>query len=228
MSITLDPVSAPPPPESGRAPETLADLVARLGDIPLDRIVADPAPGTATEEDVLKRPGGEKRICELVDGVLVLKTMGYYESRVAVILIHILESYLDDHDLGIALGPDATMRLAPGLVRIPDVSFFSWRHFPNRLLPEDPQPKLAPDLAIEVLSKGNTRGEMERKLREYFAAGSSVVWYADPKKATVRVYSSPEDSVLLGEDDVLDGGELLPGLRISIRDWLKRAGRREG
>src|SRR4051812_1709460 len=61
-------------------PETLADLVARLGSIPLEGIPARPAPGTATEADVLSHHGGEKRVYELVEGVLVEKPAGYYES----------------------------------------------------------------------------------------------------------------------------------------------------
>ena len=63
--------------------ETLADLHARLGNVPLQRIRCHPAPGTATEADVLVYPRGEKRLYELVDGVLVEKPMGYYESLLA-------------------------------------------------------------------------------------------------------------------------------------------------
>jgi hypothetical protein len=61
--------------------ESLADLVERLGGIPLDRIRMRPPPGTATEEDVLAAlEAPRKRICELIDGVLVEKAMGYSES----------------------------------------------------------------------------------------------------------------------------------------------------
>ncbi len=75
--------TAAPPPTI----RTLADLHERLGGIPLHRIRYHPAPGTDTEADVLVHPHGEKRLCELVDGVLVEKPMGYYESRWAAILI---------------------------------------------------------------------------------------------------------------------------------------------
>src|SRR5262245_52069016 len=115
---------------------TLAEMVERLGDIPLERILWDPLPGTATEKDVLVEPGGNKRLCELVDGVLVEKPMGYFESRLGAILIHLIEDFLEDHDLGIVLGADATLGLAPRLVRLPDVAFISWKHFPNRDLPD--------------------------------------------------------------------------------------------
>ena len=63
--------------------KTLADLRKRLGGIPLDRIWFHPAPGTATEKDVLEVEVRENRLCELVDGTLVEKAMGFEESRLA-------------------------------------------------------------------------------------------------------------------------------------------------
>ena len=56
----------------------------------------------------------------------------------------------------------------PGLVRLPDISFISWDQVPTRHCPPDPIAGLAPALAVEVLSKGNTKREMDRKVREYF------------------------------------------------------------
>src|SRR5204862_8329998 len=134
---------------------------------------------------------------------LVEKPRGYYESIVAGILIQILWNFLQQNDLGTVLGEAGTLRLAPGLVRVPDVSFISWDRFPNRELPAEPIPDLSPDLAVEVLSEGNTPAEMERKLREYFAAGVRLVWYVDPTPRTVRVYTSPTELRVLGEQDTL-------------------------
>src|SRR5207244_67545 len=114
-------------------------------------------------------------------------------------------------DLGVVSGPDATMRLAPGLVRLPDVAFVAWARFPDGKLPAEPIPELVPDLAVEVLSRGNTEAEMERKRNEYFAAGVRLVWYLDPEPRTVRVYTNPTEVRLMTEDEALDGGEVLPG-----------------
>jgi Uma2 family endonuclease len=77
-------------------------------------------------------------------------------------------------------------------------------------------PDLAPDLAVEVLSEGNTREEMERKLKEYFLSEVSVVWFVDPRNRTVRVYTSPDDVTELGEGDTLDGGDVLPGFSVPV------------
>jgi Uma2 family endonuclease len=208
--------------------ETLADLHKRLGGVPLHRIRMHPAPGTAVEADVLIRPNGEKHLFELVDGVLVEKPMGYYESLLAGILVGFLRLYLDQHDLGFLLLPDATLRLAPGLVRLPDISFVSWDRFPNRELPAEPVPDMVPDLAVEVISEGNTPGEMERKLVEYFATGVRLVWYLYPDPKTMHVYTSPTDVRVLGEDETLDGGVVLPGFQLAIRELFDRAGQRRG
>jgi Uma2 family endonuclease len=78
---------------------------------------------------------------------------------------------------------------------------------------------------VEVLSAGNTEEEMARKLREHFATSVRLVWYVDPEPRTVRIYTSPTEVRLLTEEDSLDGGEVLPGFRLPIRDWFERAWR---
>jgi Uma2 family endonuclease len=205
-------------------PETLADLLERLGSIPLERVRMHPAPGTAVEEDVLRHLVGGRTLCELVDGVLVEKPMGFYESILAAVLIEHLRVFVKARDLGVVVSPDGTMRLESGLVRSPDVGFLSWNRFPGRKLPRDPIPAIAPDLAVEVISRGNTEPEMERKLREYFRSGARLVWYTDPRTRTVRVYTSPESVTLLDESGTLDGGDVLPGFSLPIRQWFAEAG----
>jgi Uma2 family endonuclease len=231
MTTTTTPpttAAAASPGSPAAPPETLAELHRRLGGVPLERIRCQPPPGTATEDDVLRRVNGEKHLFELVDGVLVEKAMGYYESVLAVVLIQLLSNFLEQHDLGVVSGADGTLRLMPGLVRIPDVAFIAWERFPNRRLPAEPIPGIAPDLAVEVLSEGNTDAEMERKLGEYFATGVRLVWYLDPKSRTARVYTSPTTVQVLTEADTLEGEPVLPGFRLPLREWFERAERGRG
>jgi hypothetical protein len=63
---------------------TLADILKRLGGISPKWIRFRPAPGTATERDVIRIRDRERRLFELVDGVLVEKVMGYWESVLAI------------------------------------------------------------------------------------------------------------------------------------------------
>ena len=197
---------------------TVAELLKKLGGIPAERVLLDPTPGTATEKDVLDVERREGRICELVEGVLVEKTMGYEESFLAGWLIHLLYRFLAKHDLGILAGADGALRLWPGLVRIPDVSFVSWDQLPNRKIPKKAIPDLYPDLAVEVLSRKNTKAEIDRKLHEYFRSGTRLAWVVDPRKRIVRVYTAPAQSCLLTEDQSLNGGAVLPGLSLPLRE----------
>jgi Uma2 family endonuclease len=203
---------------------TMEELVERLGGIPLIRIRCNPAPGTAVEQDVIDIRNTERRIFELVDGVLVEKPMGYMESAIAAVIITELSNFLRETKAGIVTGEAGMMRLTRGLVRIPDVSVVLWERIPGRKFPKEPIPTLAPDLAVEVLSKSNTAAEIDRKLREYFAAGCRCAWVVDPDTRSVRVYSDPESSVLLHGDQLVKAEAVLPGFEISVSDIFRRSG----
>jgi Uma2 family endonuclease len=206
---------------------TLADLVQQLGDIPLERIRAKPAPGTATEKDLLDAlEAPRKRICELVDGVLVEKPMGTREALLAALISHFLWAFLERKDLGVVIGADGALRLKLGLVRIPDVSFISWSRLPQGELPEEPIARVIPDLAVEVLSESNTKKEMERKLQDYFQAGVRIVWLVDPKTQAAEVYTSPKKVQRIGKGESLDGGKVLPGFVLPLKKLFARGKRK--
>lgn len=104
---------------------TLGEVVARLPEYPLSRIRIVPTPGTAQETDVLRAHRANKSLCELVDGTLVEKTMGHKGSIIALLIATAINNYLEHNDIGVAAGADSMLRLFPGLVRMPDVSFVS-------------------------------------------------------------------------------------------------------
>jgi Uma2 family endonuclease len=195
---------------------TAADVQLRLGGVPLERIHTYPAPGTASEDDVLEAEARGERICELVDGILVEKPMGSYESLLAGKIIQALWNYLENRDLGIVLGEAGMLRIMPGQVRVPDASFISWDRMPGRQLPERPIYPLAPDLAVEVLSASNTEAEMRRKLHEYFASGTQLVWYIAPQTRTARVYAAENQWEDVGPGGSLSGGSVLPGFELPL------------
>ena len=88
-------------------------------------------------------------------------------------------------------------------------------------MPDDAVLSIVPDLVIEILSSGNTKKEMDKKLSLYFAAGVRLVWYADPKKRQVWVYDGVDHGVCLDHTATLDGGVVLPGFTLRVGDWLK-------
>jgi Uma2 family endonuclease len=200
---------------------TVADLLKHLGGVPPERVRLYPIPGTATEDDVVRVLDHENRPCELVDGTLVEKAMGLEESVIAGFMITCLNTFVLPRKLGFVSGADGTFKLVSGLVRIPDVAFISWDRLPGRKLPAEPIPLLAPDLAVEVLSKSNTKSEIDRKLHEYFAAGTRLAWVIDPKKRIARAYISPRRSKRITERQSLDGGSVLPGFVLPLHEVLK-------
>jgi len=209
-------------------PETMADLLKQIGDVPLDRIRARPAPGTATEQDLIANNESRKKfICELVDGVLVEKAMGVKESLMANYLSYLLLTFLEGKNLGVVLGESGALRFMPGLVRIPDVSFISFDRMTDGELPDAPIPDLVPDLAVEVLSKSNTKKEIKRKIHDYFLCGVRLVWVLQPKTQTAEVYTSPTDVRRFDNDQMLDGGDVLPGLTLPLRWVFDRSKRRK-
>lgn len=197
--------------------ETIADLLKELGGIAARRVRADPLPGTATERDLIAVNEHTNRLFELVNGVLVEKAMGLAESFLMCELVSLLRSYLHEHPLGFLAGADGPLRLMPGLVRLPDVSFISWGRVPGRKIPLEPVADLVPDLAIEILSKSNTKREMARKRREYFFAGTRLVWMVDKDKRIVEVFTAPDQSAIFTEEQTLDGGDVLPGFSLPVR-----------
>jgi Uma2 family endonuclease len=206
-------------------PPTLDELVERLGGIPLSRILIQPALGSATEPDLLDAQRRYDGLYELVDGVLVEKGMGYRESLLAVFFIQVLLDFVKPRNLGLVSGADGTVRLFPGLVRIPDVAFASWDRFPERKIPVEPIPSLAPDLVVEVLSESNTPAEMKRKRGEYFTHGVRMIWEVDPEPRTVTVYTPDGAVVLLDAAQTLDGGAVLPGFTLNLSELFSQLDR---
>jgi Uma2 family endonuclease len=196
---------------------TLADVLQQLGGISPRRVRFRPAPGTATEEDVIKIRARERRLFELVDGVLVEKVMGYWESMLAIELARLLGNFVRRRKLGTLAGEGGMLRLSPGLVRIPDLSFISRARLAHHRRALAPILPLAPDLAVEVLSEGNTPREMARKVREYFDSGCRLVWLVDPRTRTVAVYTSLVNPIILTEKQTLTGGDVLLGFRLQLR-----------
>ncbi|QEH33786.1 hypothetical protein OJF2_23150 [Aquisphaera giovannonii] len=209
---------APASPEIERTP-SLQEVIGGLGDIPLSRILARPAPGTATEADLLAANQGKTRICELVDGVLVEKGMGIRESLLASAIIALLRAYVVPRKLGLVTGEAGTMKLFPGLIRVPDVAFLPGERLPGGRVPSEPIPSVVPELAIEVLSESNTRAEMRRKRQDYFRSGVNSVWEVDPRTRTVAVYEQADHPVQVHQqDETIEGRGTLLGFRLLLAD----------
>jgi Uma2 family endonuclease len=105
----------------------------------------------------------------------------------------------------------------PRTVRVPDVSFVR----AGRLPPEGVGPgllRIAPDLAVEVLSPGESASELEEKLADYTVAGTPLIWVVDPARRTVMIMSKAHPVRWLQESDVIEGDEVVPGFRCKVAE----------
>jgi len=129
-----------------------------------------------------------------------------------------LHQFVKAHGLGRVLGTEGGFIISrkPDTVRAPDVAFISADRIPGGRLPKGFFPG-APDLAVEVMSPSDTAEELDEKVQDWLAAGTRLVWVVNPKSKTVAVYDSPSASRILHIEETLDGGELLPGFALPLR-----------
>jgi Uma2 family endonuclease len=218
MSIVLDPQPTQLQPQEQPCPvSTVADLVERLGGVSLERIRMHPAPGTATEEDVVRF-----KCCELLGGVIVEIAMGWEESIWESILGEFLGAYLHENRIAVVAGAGGLTRLEPGRIRIPDLGVYLLSRFPRGKATRSAICDIAPDWAIEVLSRSNTKREMELKREHFFAAGTRRMWIVDPRKRTIEDWTTPKTMTILAGEDTADLSDILPGFALKIGDWFEQ------
>lgn len=160
---------------------------------------------------------------ELVRGELrVTPPPGGPHGRAATNLILLLGAYLKGRELGwvYADGVGYQLLQRPRTVRVPDVSYVR----ADRLPKEGIGPgllKLAPDIAVEVLSPSESASELEEKLDDYRACGTPLIWVIDPVRRTVMIVASDAPVRWLLEDDALDGGDVVPGFSCQVSELFE-------
>ena len=167
-----------------------------------------------TAEELLLMPRGNGKRYELIRGELVEK-MSTGDPH--AIVVKWITFVLTQYEVGTGYGevrtgePGYRLEFDPDTVRAPDVSWIA----PGRV-PAGTQgfPNLAPDLVVEVLSP---RQDLSEKAEMWLSFGSREVWLANPSPISITRYRPGHAPVTLYEDDVLDGGDLLP--RFSIPVW---------
>jgi Uma2 family endonuclease len=179
----------------------------------------NPTTTLLTADDLARLPAdGTRR--ELVKGELrTMPPSGGEHGAVGINIAVPLGQHVKAHQLGVVLGAETGFAIArdPDTVRAPDVAFVRKDRIPTSGIPRSFWPG-APDLAVEVVSPGDTVFEVDEKVLEWLEAGTAQVWVINPRRRTVNVYRSPTDVTILSETDALDGGSLLPGFGCSVRD----------
>jgi Uma2 family endonuclease len=176
---------------------------------------------TADELWALSHTGEDKRY-ELDEGALIeMAPTGDAHGAVALWIGHLIVGYVAEHDLGDASGAETGYRLStdPDTVRGPDVGFIA----KSRLTPMTGKYyPVAPDLAVEVVSPGDSAHLVRRKVNQYLAAGTSLVWVIYPEEKVVDVYRPAHDTSTFKVGNTLDGGNVLPGFKLPVSDIFSR------
>lgn len=173
-----------------------------------------------TPEDLLTAQDGDH--FELVDGRLVEKQMSMEAVWVAAQIVHWLTQYGARGTIGLAFGDGATYQcfsFDANLVRRPDVSFI----LRGRLTSEqfsNGHCRVAPDLAVEVVSPTNRYFEVEQRVHDFLEAGTPLVWVVSPENRFVRIHRIDGTIADVRETGTLTGENVLPGFECQLADIL--------
>ncbi len=159
-------------------------------------------------------PENAERLFEYIGGEVVEVVSNQRSSRIAARIIGFLFAYLQQHNLGFLTSSDGGYQIA-GERYIPDVAYVSRA---RQTEPSDQSySPIPPDLVVEVLSPSNTPHEIRLKMVNYLAAGCTV-WIVDPDRQVVEVYTPGRAGKTVHVDETLDGGEVLPGFTLAVKD----------
>ncbi|NCJ05579.1 Uma2 family endonuclease [Synechococcales cyanobacterium C] len=175
-----------------------------------------------TDEEFMALPDDGHRY-EIINGELIdMGNSGALHGYVCSTLMILLGGYVRIQKLGAMFDSSTAFKMKNGNKRSPDISFFA----KERLQGITELPSFlegAPDLAIEVLSPGNTVEEIHDKLVEYFENGTRLVWIIHPTEHYILVYrSAQEPDRLLKSADSLDGEDVIPGFTLPVADLFQQ------
>ena len=154
---------------------------------------------------------------ELVDGLLLEKTMGAEEQLIDSDLLVWLSQYVREQGLGWTVMECKFALPKVGNNRIPDLAFVSYATWPKaKRRPKGAKWAVAPDLAVEVISPSDVGKDLIAKIGEYFRAGCKAVWVVWPDAEQIHVYDSPKSVKIYGATDTLEGDPVVPGFRLPL------------
>ena len=174
-----------------------------------------------TANELLLMPRDDYRY-ELVRGALTEPLPPHVESHgdATARFGAALGTYSDNNDYRVVTGRAGfQLESDPDTVRAPDIGWVA----PGRITEcGNYYPRLAPDLAVEIKSPEETAAEMDERADMWLGFGVKLVWAGDPETTTVTRYRPGQEPEVLGEDDILDGGDLLPGFSIPVWQLFRR------
>lgn len=107
-------------------------------------------------------------------------------------------------------------------VPVPDLTYVSYDRLPADWSKDEACP-VSPEIAIEIISLGQTFGEMTEKATDYLAAGISCVWVVDPRAKSITVFL-PDALPKTYRGDMAIENITLPGLSLTAQQIFQQAG----
>jgi Uma2 family endonuclease len=172
-----------------------------------------------TADDLERLPDDGWRY-ELVQGELrKMAPAGHDHGRIVGTFSIELGRYIRDHKLGAVYGAETGFVLThnPDTVRAPDMAFVAQERVNTPTSKEGYWPG-APDLAVEVISPGDSYAEVEENVADWLNAGTRMVMVINPRTRWVTVYRTGNSAQVYKEDDMLDAGDVVPGWTIPVRE----------
>lgn len=173
--------------------------------------------GRATQDAAA---GWDEPLYEVVNGhQLDVPPMGARQNALASYLCGQINQTAVPARRGLAVTETLfVLKREPSLQRRSDVAFVSYDRWPERTIPESNAWNVVPNVAVEVVSPTNMADEVEMKRIEYLQAGVELIWIIYPVSQTIHVCAAPRRIDVLGTEDELDGGTVLPGFRLKLAD----------
>ncbi|MEX0891021.1 MAG: Uma2 family endonuclease [Gemmatimonadota bacterium] len=179
-----------------------------------------PSDKLLTLEEYLQLPEEDWPFSELVQGRLVREPPpGYVHGKLQSAILAALSAHIGQAELPLAcVGPMGfVLERNPDTVRGPDVAVVPR---PPTLLPSG-FIEGSPLLAVEIVSPSNRAAEIQAKVQDYLGAGAKIVWVVQPRTQEITVHRPAAEPVFLRRGDTLDGGEVLPGLRLAVAELFE-------
>ena len=153
---------------------------------------------------------------ELIRGALCRTTpTGLTHGEIVMNLGGALGNFIKPRRLGRLVGSDSGMLLErdPDTVREPDIAFISAQKLPLNVRLSGYY-EGAPDLVVEIVSPSDGPREVYHKARMWISFGVPLVWVVNPENRAVEVHRPNQPLLSLTDNDILDGGEVLPGFQL--------------
>ena len=175
-----------------------------------------PATKLMTTEEFMRitRPG---RFDLLYGKLIEGSPAGGQHGEVASEVVFALTAHAHTKQPGKVYTAEAAFELAhdPDVTFAPDVAFVRAERLPP-LHERVGAIKLAPDLAVEIVSPSDRMTTVRRKVAAYLAHGTAMVWVIEPRRRTVTVHRPGREPQVFREGDELDGEDVLPGFRLRV------------